>query len=114
MLLNNCSSFLYYKAIDMRKGINGLRIMVSDELSSNPGDGSIYIFYNKNLDKIKLLYWDQNGYCMLYKVLEKSRFKIPKMVISRNISFKELRWLLDGLPLDYKGSDFKENYDTYF
>ena len=48
MLPNNCKIMLYNKVVDMRKSIDGLSIIVSDVLSLNPSDGSIYIFCNKN------------------------------------------------------------------
>jgi hypothetical protein len=44
-----------------------------------------YIFYNKQYDKLKMLYWHKNGFNLLYKRLEKERFKIPKLVAARCI-----------------------------
>ena len=67
MLPNNCKIMLYNKVVDMRKSIGGLSILVSDILSLNPSDGSIYIFFNKKHDKLKILYWDKNGFTLLYK-----------------------------------------------
>ena len=114
MLTNNSNILLYYKAIDMRKGINGLSIMVSDIWGLNPSDGSIYIFYNKKYDKLKLLYWDRNGFCLLYKILVKEKFKIPKITSERVITSEQLRWLFDGLDID-KVTGFKPlKYDTHF
>ena len=114
MLPNNCNILLYHKAVDMRKGINGLSILISDEISSNPSDGSVYIFYNKNYRKLKLIYWDRNGFCLFYKILEKEKFKIPKLIELRSISTEQLRWLLDGLDIG-KLSGFKSlKYSTYY
>ena len=73
MLPNNCKIMLYNKVVDMRKSIDGLSILVSDILSLNPSDGSIYIFFNKKHDKLKMLYWDKNGFTLLYKRLEKEK-----------------------------------------
>ncbi len=114
MLLNNARVLLYHKPVDMRKGINGLSIIVSDSLSLNPSDGSIYIFYNKNCSKLKLIYWDRNGFCLFYKVLAKEKFKIPKLLKFQVITAEELRWLLDGLDIE-KITGFKSlSYDTYY
>lgn len=85
---------------DMRKSINGLCFLVNGELDENPSCGTIYVFCNRVKDKLKILYWDGNGFCLLYKRLEKGRFKIPKEVPSLSINPDELRWLLQGI--DFK------------
>lgn len=114
MLPNHNKVMLYHRSIDMRKGINGLSILVAAELSLNPSDGSIYIFYNNKYNKLKFIYWDRNGFCMHYKVLEKEKFKIPKLIALRSITHEQLRWLFDGLDID-KTQGFKSlNYYHYF
>jgi transposase len=100
MLPNNCQILLYNKTVDMRKSIDGLSIIISEHLHLNPSDGSIHIFYNKQYDKLKMLYWHKNGFNLLYKRLEKERFKIPKLVAARCITYEQLRWLFDGLDID--------------
>ena len=67
MLPNNCQILLYNKTVDMRKSIDGLSIIISEHLHLNPSDGSIHIFYNKQYDKLKMLYWHKNGFNLLYK-----------------------------------------------
>jgi len=98
----------------MRKSIDGLAIIVSGSLSLNPSDGSLYIFYNKKYDKLKMLFWDRNGFTLLYKRLEKERFKIPKLVTEQVISYEQMRWLFDGLDInEVKG--FKAlKYSVFF
>ena len=114
MLPNNCKILLYNKEVDMRKSIDGLSIIISESLCMNPSDGCIHIFYNKKYDKLKMLYWDKNGFSLLYKRLEKERFKIPKLVSSRSITYDQLRWLFDGLDID-KISGFKSlKYKRFF
>ena len=114
MLPNNCKILLYNNTVDMRKSIDGLSIIVSENLGLNPGDGSVHIFYNKKYDKLKLLYWDKNGFSLLYKRLECERFKIPKLLLARSITYEQLRWLLDGLNID-KINGFKPlKYSAYF
>ena len=80
----------------MRKQIDGLAILISS-LNKNPIDG-IYIFYNRNFDKIKLLYFDEGGFCLFYKRLEKGRFTIPNQGEEfYQITASKLGYLLDGL-----------------
>jgi len=73
---------------------------VDGELSENPSCGAVYVFCKRVKDKLKILYWDGNGFCLLYKRLEKGRFKIPKDSLSLPISADELRWLMQGI--DFK------------
>ena len=47
-----------------------------------------------------MLYWHKNGFNLLYKRLEKERFKIPKLVAARCITYEQLLWLFDGLDID--------------
>ena len=66
MLLADTNKILLYnKTTDMRKSINGLSIIISQELEENPTDGGMYVFYNKQYDKIKILYWYKNGFSLL-------------------------------------------------
>jgi len=91
--------FFCTQPIDMRKAIDGLCVMVSDVLAINPQDKALTIFYNKSRDKLKALVWDNNGFVMIYKRLEKGRFKIPRNISSNTITItqQELRWLMAGL-----------------
>jgi len=105
---------LFYRdAVDMRKSIDGLSVIVAASLNQ-PGDGSVYVFCNKTRDKIKLLYWDRNGFCLWYKRLEKQRFKIPE-ILGESLQLKpeEFRWIMDGLDIS-KMSGFKRlEYSQY-
>jgi transposase len=58
---------LHRNPVDMRKSIDGLSFLVVNEFSANPADGSVYVFFNRSRDKLKLLYWDRNGFCVWYK-----------------------------------------------
>jgi transposase len=90
------------KAVDMRKSINGLSVLVADHLECNPLSGSLFVFYNKARDKIKILYWDRNGFCLWYKRLEKHRFHIPPHISDDSIELtgEQLSWLLSGLHIN--------------
>jgi len=85
--------------VDMRKSINGLSVLVDDLLGMNPLNGQMFVFYNRHRDKIKILYWDRNGFCLWYKRLEKHRFHIPTDISSDCIELtsNQLSWLLAGL-----------------
>lgn len=114
MILTESKVYICNKATDMRKSINGLSILIANDLNDNPTSGSIYVFWNRKLDKLKILYWHINGFCMLYKRLEKQRFKIPgKMHKTLIVTTQELRWLLDGLDFNSLKGHNKLKYKVF-
>lgn len=62
---------------DMRKGIEGLAALAQDHLRQKPTGGAVFAFRGRRGDRLKLLYWDGQGFCLYYKVLEKGRFPWP-------------------------------------
>ena len=90
--------FVYFKSVDMRKAINGLSSLVISDLSESPRSGDLFIFRNRAGNKIKIIYWDRNGFVMFYKRLDKGGFKFPKRVTcgSITITSEQLDWLLMG------------------
>ncbi len=85
--------------VDMRKAIDGLCMVISDHLEKSPQDAALYVFYNKQRNKLKALLWDNNGFVLIYKRLEKGRFKIPRNINAETMAItqQELHWLLAGL-----------------
>ena len=109
--------FLSLTSIDMRKSIDSLSIEIIDTLKSNPQTGDVYVFRNASCDKVKLLYWDRNGFILHYKRLERHRFRFPKNVSMQQpltLSHAQLNWLLAGLDF-YLMNEFSElNFSDYF
>ena len=84
--------------VDMRKSYDGLSIEVESVLKQDPFSGHLFVFFNKGSDKVKGLYWDQNGFCIWQKRLEKGRFRLPSMETEVWIlSFPEWQLLLSGV-----------------
>ncbi len=93
----NRQIFLASKPVDFRMSIDGLSNFIQQEKSAHLHDGSIYVFYNTNKDKIKCLFWDRNGFVLYYKRLDKCRFKFKEMMKSiEDITPEELEILLSG------------------
>lgn len=111
-LTSNLKVWLYSNPTDMRKSIDGLSIIVSEKLSQNPCGSDLFVFFNNAKNKLKILYYDKNGFCLWYKRLEKSRFLLPNLRnnISYVITVDKLRWLLDGLDL----KELKGNQELFF
>jgi len=93
--------FLCLEPVDFRKGINGLSILVESELALNPFTSSLFVFRNRRRDKIKILYWAKNGFCLWQKRLEKERFHWLDRSGAKTsaITVQQLNWLLDGIDI---------------
>lgn len=86
---------------DLRKGIDGYAHIVQDQFHLSPFDDAMFIFCNRQRDKLKCLYWDGTGFWLLYKRLEKGHFKWGKAADEEAaiITQQQLQWLLDGLKM---------------
>jgi transposase len=98
---SDLSVYLYADVVDMRKSIDGLSALVEQELEQNPMNGTLFVFCNRARDKIKMLYWERNGFVLWYKRLEKQRFKWLRDAQSGSLSMTgyQLNLLLDGLDI---------------
>lgn len=112
-LPSNTKVFLALGTTDMRKSINGLSIIASEQMSQDIFSGNLFVFCNRKQTILKILYWDKNGFCLWQKRLEKDRFKWPETqdeVI--NIGPRELYWLIAGLNINQAHKPLK--YSTIF
>lgn len=96
---NTVQVYLYAAPVDMRKSIDGLSILVEQEMTLSPMDEALFVFCNRGRDKIKLLCWEKNGFIVWYKRLEKQRFRWPKTGDALSLTGQELNWLLDGFDI---------------
>ena len=85
---------VYLEPVDMRKSIDGLAAIVELELELSPFSPALFVFCNRGRDKVKLLYWERNGFVLWYKRLEKQRFRWPSQL--SNLTSEQLSWLLAG------------------
>ena len=95
------AAYLYTGTVDMRKSSDGLAALVENHLELNPMQDSVFVFCNRGRDKIKILYWERNGFVLWYKRLEKEKFKWLKdtSASSHQISGYRRNQLLDGLKI---------------
>jgi transposase len=83
---------------DMRKSIDGLAVLVGEQLELDVFSGQLFVFCNRVRTIVKILYWDRNGFCLWHKRLERCRFVWPSSVHEvLEMDHRQLRWLLDGL-----------------
>lgn len=86
----------------MRKGIDGLVGIVYNELEKDPLTGDLFIFINRTKRKIKMLHWQEDGFAIFYKRLEKGTYEFPMEEIhskSFSISAEKLLFILQGVKL---------------
>ena len=98
--------FLCTQAADMRRGFDGLGEMVRSSLGRDPLEGSLFVFRSRGGDRLKILYWDRDGYALWYKRLEEGTFGFPRVVqeglegtASIEVKSSELAMLLEGIDL---------------
>jgi transposase len=83
---------------DMRRGFDGLAAIVQSKLASNPYDGHVFVFRGRRGDRIKVLWWDGDGLCLLAKRLEHGHFVWPQAESgSVHLSAAQLSMLLEGI-----------------
>jgi transposase len=90
--------YLCREPVDMRKSIDGLSVLVQEAMALNPFEQAVFVFGNRSRDKVKLLFWERNGFVVWYKRLEKERFIWPEQLEGSAVSLtgQQLNWLLDG------------------
>ena len=89
---------------DMRKSINGLAAIVQGSFKLDPFDGTLFVFCNGKRDRIKILEWDEDGYWLHFKRLEKGHFRWPEPGADGTmvLSGEELNILLGGTRVELK------------
>ncbi len=96
---SNTKIYLCTGETDMRKGMNSLSILADWILPKQACSGAIFVFRGKRADKIKLLWWDGQGFCLYYKCLDSGKFIWPQSADSGalGITKAQLSMLLEGI-----------------
>lgn len=94
--------FVCSAPVDFRKQHDGLVAIVRSQLDADPLDGSLFAFFNRRRDRIKLLLWDANGFWLFYKRLERGTFERLRDSGSKRLQITrgELSMLLDGIDVE--------------
>ena len=86
---------------DLRRGIDGLAGIVQQQFRLDPFSNSLFLFCGRRRDRIKALYWEGNGFILLYKRLEEGVFQWPRSEAeARELTPQQYRWLMEGLRID--------------
>lgn len=98
---DTCPIYLHRDPVDFRKAINGLAVIVSEYMSLSPYEPALFVFCNRNRTQLKVLYWDDTGFALWQKRLERDKFKWPRrdLLATVAISSEQWSWLLRGFDI---------------
>lgn len=86
---------------DLRKGIDGLASIVQQQFQLDPFSNALFLFCGRRRDRIKALYWEGDGFVLLYKRLEAGAYQWPKnRAEALQITPQQYRWLMEGLSVE--------------
>ena len=93
--------FVCTEPVDMRRSFDGLALAARERLGLDPQQGGLFVFANKSNNRLKVLWFDRNGYCILYERLHRAVFRLPRAGTdgSRSVSIDggELATILQGV-----------------
>jgi transposase len=93
---------------DMRKHINGLSAWVQERMGQDVFGGSLFLFCSRDRKRLKILYWERNGFCLWIKRLEKDKFPWPQdQETAFQIRPEELKMLLSGIDFFHTHQEIK-------
>lgn len=99
-LTANTKIMLATKPVDMRKGANSLAYFIQSEFNLDPRKDYLFVFFSRKSDRVKVIYWDRNGFALWYKILANGKFRLPRAHNDRiRISGSDLNLILEGLDL---------------
>jgi transposase len=94
--------FVCLQPTDLRKSFDSLASLTESVIRQSPLSGHLFVFLNRNRDRVKILFWDRTGYCLYYKRLEAGTFIVPPRYntgTAATMSFPELTLVLEGIDL---------------
>ena len=95
MIPSSTRIFVCLEPQDMRRGFDGLALSAQQQLGEDPQSGALFVFCDRRKNRLKVLWFDRNGYCLLYKRLHRARFALPDR---RTIDARTLAFILREVP----------------
>ena len=106
MIGRNAAIFIATQPVDMRRSFDALATAAREALSQDPESGALFVFASKRGHRVKILWWDRTGYCLLQKRLEWGTFRMPRGLeenaTSVSVDVTELAKILEGVQLPPK------------
>ena len=104
--------YVAVEPVDIRKAFDGLSAAVREILKGDPLSGHLFVFRNRRADRLKILFWDRSGYCLVYKRLERGTFHLPVETAAGThleMEAAELSLMLEGI--DLRGARRRPRWD---
>lgn len=95
MIPSSVRIFVCQEPQDMRRSFDGLSLAAREHVGEDPDSGALFVFVNKRKNRLKVLWFDHNGHCLLYKRLHRARFALPEV---RAVDARALAVILRGVP----------------
>ena len=97
----SCPVYIACGYTDLRRGIDGLANLVKSQFQMDPFQRALFLFCGRRRDRIKGLYWEQDGFILLYKRLEQGAYQWPRTENEvRQLTPQQYRWLMEGLKVE--------------
>lgn len=118
-LPENPCVYIAVQPIDFRLGINGLCLLIKQRLNYDAVEATLFLFTNRRRNRVKLLYWHRNGFCLWMKQLEEDRFYWPKSAAHADtasvvsLTLQQLEWLLEGIDISKIQPHQTRHYGIY-
>ena len=98
---SSCAVYIACGYTDLRRGIDGLASIVQEQFQMDPFQRVLYLFCGRRRDRLKGLYWEGDGFLLLYKRLEQGRFQWPRTKNEvQALTPQQYRWLMEGLKIE--------------
>ncbi len=95
-----CPVYIACGYTDLRQGIDGLATKVEAEFKLDPFQQALFLFCGRRRDRLKALYWEGDGFVLLYKRLENGQYQWPRMAEEvQRVTPQQYRWLMEGLKI---------------
>lgn len=93
--------FVATERVDGRKGIDGLSVVVRSRFAEDPLSGTLFVFFSRRADRVRVLYWDRDGYVLIIKRLERGTYRLPWRADAGRVIIEaaELLLVLEGIEL---------------
>jgi transposase len=93
--------FVATERVDGRKGMDGLSVVVRSRFAEDPLSGTLFVFFSRRADRVRVLYWDRDGYVLVTKRLEKGTYRLPWRAEEGRVIIEaaELLLVLEGIEL---------------
>lgn len=114
-MLTDSPILFYSEPVDMRKSIDSLCVLIAETLHCNPVDGTLFLFRNRNGNKLKVLYYETNCFTIWYRRLEKGRYIFQRNSQGKvEMTGEHFKWLLASDKYSYRDASLPQEVTHFY